>query len=312
MSTASNAEERRYKTELHPAFIVNSVKADEIERLAKAGAEGVEVTGTKTLPIAEARKARKIVEDAGLRVHSVMCGGANFNRPESAEADVEEIKRSLRVAAELGASAALLVPGRIDAAYPPPGELAIEFDPQTLHITKLSQGDDSAFAEYIRLQNEATDATRRYLERVLPTAAYEGVTLGIENVWNNLWVDPRLYAALIRSFGNVWLKSYFDLGNHVKYSKTEDWLAALGPGAIVKLHIKDFLIDETKPSRGGFEGFVPIGKGSIDWISVRDAIEKVGYSGFVTIESGGYSPEAHVQVLRDIFAGRPISVEPDV
>jgi sugar phosphate isomerase/epimerase len=38
---------------------------------------------------------------------------------------------------------------------------------------------------------------------------------------------------------------------------------------------------------------VPIGKGSIDWVSVRKTIEEIGYNGWVTIESGGYTDGEH-------------------
>mgnify|MGYP004450674635 FL=1 len=146
------------------------------------------------------------------------------------------------------------------------------------------------------------------MEQIVATAAYEGVVVGLENVWNGLWCSPEFYAAFVKSFNNVWIKSYFDLGNHVKYAKTEDWLKALGVGSVVKLHIKDFKVDRQRANGGDF---VPIGKGSVDWFAVRDAIEAINYNGFVTLESGGYTHEAHVQLLKDVFAGKKISVEPN-
>lgn len=72
---------------------------------------------------------------------------------------------------------------------------------------------------------------------------------------------------------------------------------------IVKLHIKDFLFDKEK---GGGE-FVPIGKGSNDWISIRNVIEEIGYDGFVTLESGGYTDEQHVKIFDNFFNGVEIT-----
>ena len=146
------------------------------------------------------------------------------------------------------------------------------------------------------------------MEELIPVAEAEGVTIGIENVWNNLWCAPNFYAAFVRSFSNTWVKAYFDLGNHVKYAKTEDWLRACGKDLLVKLHIKDFKVDKSKGAGGDF---VPIGKGSVDWKSVRDCIEEIGYSGWVTQEAGGYTDKSYAQIFADFFAGKPFSVQPD-
>ncbi len=295
---ASAAESgKSYKTELHNAFIVGKVTAEEMEKLASIGVEGVETT-LWDVDVQEAREARKIAEAAGIKIHSVMRAWTNFNT-DSAEADVETVKKALRAAAAYGASSVLFVPCRIGNPGPAPWDFDIEFDPATCQVSKVCKGDNSDFAEYIKLQNEATDVTYKRMESIIPVAAYEGVTIGIENVWNNLWCSPKFFAAFVESFHNVWVKAYFDLGNHVKYAPTEDWLRALGKDAIVKLHIKDFLVNREK---GGGD-FVPIGKGSVDWVSVRNVIEEIGYDGFVTLESGGYSNEQHVQIFKNFFNG---------
>jgi len=288
---------KTYKTELHNAFICGKVTAQEMEKLASIGVEGVETT-LWDVDVEEAREARKIAEAAGIKIHSVMRAWTNFNT-DSAEADVETVKKALRSAAAYGASSVLFVPCRIGNPGPAPWDFDIEFDPATCQVSKVCQGDNSDFAEYIKLQNEATDATYKCMETIIPVAAYEGVTIGIENVWNNLWCSPKFFAAFVESFHNVWVKAYFDLGNHVKYAPTEDWLRALGKDAVVKLHIKDFLVNKEK---GGGD-FVPIGNGSVDWVSVRDVIEEIGYDGFVTLESGGYTNEQHVQIFKNFFNG---------
>jgi len=308
-SSVARADESAatYKTQLHSAFILGKADKKRFEELAAVGIEGVEISGWN-VEVADARKARKDAEEVGIRIHSVMRGWTNFNNADSAKADIESVKKALAAAAAFGASAILLVPCRIGNPGPKPWDFKIDFDPNTLMVKSVCEGDNAPFAEYIKLQNEATEATYRCMEEILPVAAYEGVTIGIENVWNNLWCAPDFYAAFVRSFSNVWVKAYFDLGNHVKYAKTEDWLRALGKDDIVKLHIKDFLLDKSSGSGGSFP---PIGKGSIDWKSVRDCIEEIGYNGWVTQEAGGYTDKSYAQIFADFFAGKPFSVQPD-
>ncbi len=289
---------KTYKTQLHKAAIVGEITAERMEELAKMGYDGVETT-LWDIDVAKAREARKIAEAAGIKIHSVMRAWTNFNQPNSAEGDIKSVVRALQAAAAYGASTILLVPCRIGGAAPAPWDFKIDYDPKTLMVSKVAEGDNSKYAEYIKLQNEATEASYRCLAPTIPVAAYEGVIIGLENVWNNLWCTPEFYAAFVKSFDNVWVKSYFDLGNHVKYAPTEDWLRALGKGAIAKLHIKDFLVNREK---GGGD-FVPIGKGTVDWRSVRDVIEEIEYDGFVTLESGGWTDEQHAKIFENFFNG---------
>ena len=51
--------------------------------------------------------------------------------------------------------------------------------------------------------------------------------IAVENVWNNLWCTPEFLAAFVKSFNDPWVQTYFDLGNHTKYSRCELWLKAL-------------------------------------------------------------------------------------
>ena len=111
---------------------------------------------------------------------------------------------------------------------------------------------------------------------------------------------PDFATAFVRLFKHDRIRAYLDLGNHVKYAPTEQWLRAMGP-LIVRLHIKDFKIDRAKKNDGDF---VPIGKGSVDWVSVRKVIDEVGYNGWVTIESGGFTDAEHSALMDRFFAGQ--------
>jgi hexulose-6-phosphate isomerase len=193
------------------------------------------------------------------------------------------VRKALRAARAYGADAVLVVPCRVGGmAMPEAWEFDIAFDEKTGHVTRVAAGDNTKFEAYLKAQNRATDSSRAAVEKLIPLAEELKVVIALENVWNNLWVKPALYQHFIASFANPWVKSYFDIGNHVKYAPPQDWIKALGP-LIAKLHIKDFQLNPD--GHGG--KFVHPRDGSIDWPTVRHALSDVGYDGWATIEDGG-------------------------
>lgn len=293
-----------FKTELHKALIAGRADEATCERLAKAGFHGVELSD-KTVSVKQAAADRAVAEKHGVKIHSFLGGWAAFNHADAAarEKSIEEVKQMIRLAGAYGASALLLVPCRVGGmAMPKPSQFKIDFDPKTLAASRVVDGDNAPFADYIAAQNRATELSRAAIEALLPTAAREGVIIAVENVWNNLWVRPSFFNAFVRAFDNPWVRTYFDLGNHVRYAPVEEWLQTLG-SSIVKLHIKDFRIDRAKSNDGDF---VKIGAGSIGWRSVRRTIDKIGYNGWVTIESEGYTDAEHSALMDRFFAGEEI------
>ena len=266
----------QYHTTLRCAAIVNKIEPREIEELAAAGYDGVESRATN-VTLEEAREARRVCEANGLKIHSVM-KGARFNRDECVEEDVESLRHAIQVAGAYGASSILVVPGAgIPAPALSPWEYRFQFDPETLMVSRISDGDQTPFAEFIAAQNYATTAVRKHLPKVLDVAAYEGVKIG----------------------------SYFDLGNYVKITSTVECLRALGKGIIVKLHFKDFLVDHSLPNGGSF---VPVGLGSNDWLAIRQTLDDIDYNGFATIEfeeseSLKLSHRQQVQKFKNFFDG---------
>ena len=221
--------------------------------------------------------------------------------PAVRAAALASAKQALRLTAAYGAPVMLIVPGRVKGmTMPDPDKFKISFDRKTLLVDRVAEGDNAPYAAYIAAQNAATRYAYEAFEELVPIAAEEGVVLGIENVWNNLWVTPGFAAAFCRSFASPWVKFYFDIGNHTRYNAATEWLAALSD-QIVKLHIKDFKIDRKTPRHGEF---VPIGKGSIDFKAVRRAIDKVGYSGWVSIESSGWTDKEHSEIMDRFFDGK--------
>jgi hexulose-6-phosphate isomerase len=272
-----------FKTHIRKAMIVREVTEKALEPLKEAGFDGVETQ--HICPEEEAAKGRAVAEKLGLRVHSVMRGWMEFNSTDPAKLDdsLEQTRLALRAARAYGADDILLVPCRIGGIpMPQPWEFDITFDPKTGHVTKVVAGDNAPFAAYIEAQNRATDTSRAAVEKLIPLATELKVVIALENVWNNLWVKPDLFRNFVASFGNPWVKAYFDIGNHVKYCPPQDWVRALGP-LIAKLHVKDFKLNPD--GHGG--NFVHPRDGSIDWPAVRRALDEVGYNGWATIEDGG-------------------------
>ncbi|MGL6227306.1 MAG: sugar phosphate isomerase/epimerase family protein [Thermoguttaceae bacterium] len=295
-----------FQTKLYKAMIGDAPTDENCERWKKAGFDGMEVTGWN-ISVERARENRRIAEKYDFKIHSVMRGWAEFNNKSEriAKRTIEETKTALRTANAYGAGAILLVPCRVDGMkIPEPWDFNIEFDPQTLKVSAVVEGDNSEFADYIAAQNYATESSIKAIESLIPTAAYEGVMIAVENVWNNLWCTPEYASAFVRYFNNPWIKAYLDMGNHTKYSDTEHWIRSLG-NQLVKLHIKGFAVKEKKGKRGGGPGdWTTFDKATINWKGVRAALEEVNYNGWVSIEEGGHSDEKFNQLLDDFIADR--------
>jgi len=286
------------KTTLHKALIGKPTEKT-LRSWKAAGFEGIESNHRNATP-QEAAAARKLAEGLGMRVHSVLYGWANFNKPENVAGDIAGVEAALRACQGYGADALLLVPCKIGGmAMPEPWEFDIEFDEKTGHIKRVATGDNSKYQDYIDAHNHAVDSSREAVKKLIPTAEKTGVVIALENVWNNLWVKPAIFQNFIASFDSPWVQCYFDIGNHVKYAPPQQWIRTLGK-QIVKCHVKDFKLNDN--GQGG--RFVNIRDGSVDWPLVRRELDKIGYNGWMTIEgSGGLSLEEKSRRLDLIHAG---------
>ncbi len=286
-----------YRTRLKKALIRGLPDEKALAPLKAAGIEGVECTAWNANPAA-AEKARATAHRLGMRIHSVLRGWCNFNHADSAqvEADQDSVRTALKTAALLGADAVLLVPCRVGGSVPKPWDYAYEFDRDTLHVSKVVNGDNARFADHIAAQNRATIASRKAVEELIPTAEESNVIIALENVWNNLWVKPDFFAAFVKSFDNPRVGAYLDLANHVKYAPTEQWVLALGD-SLAKCHVKDFALNPN--GKGG--KFVHPLDGSVNWTATRAALDKIGYNGWLTIEGSGKLPLEELNRRLDVI-----------
>jgi hexulose-6-phosphate isomerase len=292
-----------FKTTIHKAKIIGKPDEKTVTDLKAAGFDGVEVSHIFT-DETEAKQARELVEKAGLKVHSVLRGWAEFNSDDAGKVDAsrEVTENAIRTAHWLGAETILLVPCRVDTKLnpaPQPWEFDIEMDEKTGHISRVIKGDNAPFARYIDAQNKATDTSKEQVKKLIPLAEKLNVIIGLENVWNNLWVRPHLYKHFVASFDHPFVRAYYDVGNHVKYIiPVHDWIHELG-GLIKKIHIKDYkLADDNHSGK-----FVHPRDGSIDWPMMRQALDDVGYNGWITVEDGGLPLPEFAERLDKIIAG---------
>jgi len=277
------ARAQEFRGRLRKAKIIGPPTKAFLGPLKEAGFDGVETTHVCSEQEAEARRIG--AEQMGMRIHSVLRGWMEFNSddPRKVEESLESTRKALRAARAYGSDAILLVPCRVGGMpMPEPWEFEIEFDDKSGHLKRVVQGDNSKYDEYVKAQDRATDTSRAAVEKLIPLAEELKIVIGLENVWNNLWVDPRFYKQFVASFDNPWVKAYYDIGNHVKYSPPQEWVKVLGK-LIVKLHFKDFKLNPD--GHGGT--FVHPRDGSIDWPAVRKALDEAGYDGWGTIEDDG-------------------------
>jgi len=132
------------------------------------------------------------------------------------------------------------------------------------------------------------------LRKVAPKAEKAGVTLGLET-----WLSAEEHMYIIDAVGSPNVKVYYDVANSNKmgYDIYEEirWLGK--QGQICELHMKE-------------NGYL-LGKGRIDFNEVRQAIDDIGYRGWMQIESavpeGADIFESYVHnenYLRSIFPER--------
>lgn len=241
------------------SMLPGSLSVEDRFKLAKSiGLDGVEVPPlTDEKDIREFMRCSKLT---GVKMHSIIYGG--WKAP-IASADAQEaargaalIEAQIGVAKEIGADSVLVVPGVVN--------------------------DQNRYVDvYQRSQAQ--------LRKLAPQAEAAGVSILIENVWNNFLLSPLEFARFLDEIGSPRVQAYFDVGNVVAFGWPQDWIRTLGP-RIRKVHLKDF--------KKGPREWVNLRDGDVNWPEVRKALSEIGYKGYLTAELGG-GDEAY---LRDVSA----------
>jgi hexulose-6-phosphate isomerase len=119
------------------------------------------------------------------------------------------------------------------------------------------------------------------IDQLLPLAEKCGVFLNIENIcFNGYLITPAELNAFVDGFGSRHLQIHFDTGNVMLFQFPEHWIPILGR-RIKNVHFKEF---SKKGTDHSLESFRTLLDGTTNWPAVMDALEQVGYNGFVTFE----------------------------
>ncbi|WP_240231645.1 sugar phosphate isomerase/epimerase family protein [Devosia lacusdianchii] len=219
------------------------------------GFDGVELDAPNDLPVAEIIAAR---DKTGLAIPGVVNSlhwKYPLTHPDPAirQACIDATITALEDARRYGADSVLLVPGVVNA-------------------------DTSYKAAYER----AVEG----IGKLLPHVDATGVSLALENVWNDFLLSPLEAARLVDEFDHPLVGWYFDVGNVLRYGRPAHWIEALG-SRIRKVDIKEFSLTKMNVE-GPWKGFeVELGEGDCDWPAVNRALSAAGYSGWASAEVPG-------------------------
>ncbi len=222
------------------------------------GFDGIEMNSPQDVDLDEAVAASK---ETGMPIHGVVDSVHWNQRLSSPDASVrdagrEALAQAIRDAHYLGGDAVLLVPGRVAS-------------PNESH-------DDVWSRSIVEIR------------KVLPIASKLGVRVLIENVWNGFCEKPEQLRDYLDEIASPWVGSYFDIGNHQKFSPPANWIRVLRH-RIVKLDVKDWGIQN---------GFCKIGDGDVDWADVRSALGEIDFTGWCTAEVAGGNRERLADVAQ--------------
>ena len=213
----------------------------------------------------DVKALRKAMEAAGVQPASVTTGQLwatplTSSDPAKREAGKHAVKQCLRVANGLGATGILVVPGAVEIFFDPSAEI-VQYD-------------------------VALERVRDAMKELVRVAEKNKVAIGIENVWNKLFLSPLELRDFIDSFGSEYLGAFFDVGNIILTGFPEQWIRILGK-RVKKVHVKDF-----RRPVGTIEGFVDLLEGSVNWPEVMKALREVGYDDFLIAEMIPYYTHA--------------------
>lgn len=261
--------------------IIDSFRTDiptAVKKAAEVGAQGIQVYATRGEMAPENMNAQRIadfkalVADNGL-VISALCGdlGGGFGNKEENPGKVERSKRILDLAKELGTNVVTTHIGVV------PTDSSIDrYKVMQEACFELSRYADEIGAHFaIETGPETSAVLKCFLD-----------SLGSTGVGVNL--DP---ANLVMVTGDDPAGAVYNLQKYIVHTHAKDGkqLYYKDPEIIYGL-VKDSLV--TGPSF--LE--VPLGEGQVPWEKYLNALEDIGYKGFLTIEREvGDSPEADIR-----------------
>lgn len=226
--------------------------AEKLRALKAAGFQGFEAESHMNQD-----EVLKAMDETGLQCASV-CGKYHWGKPLSSPDEkvraegVEALKQTIRDAKRFGAKSILLVPGvaRNGVTY-----------------------------------EQCWERSVAGIRQALPLCEETGVKIAIENVWNEFLMKPEQAREYVDSFKSPHVGWHFDIGNHIKFGPSEEWVRVLGK-RILNLHFKEY--GNQPDANGKTKGFsVKFLEGSNNWPAIMAELDKVGYNGWAITEMPG-------------------------
>ncbi|MHB9024341.1 MAG: sugar phosphate isomerase/epimerase family protein [Armatimonadota bacterium] len=236
---------------------------DTFRQVKQLGYDGLELAFDPQGPIGfasttdEMARLRDAAAAAGLALPSLASGAwwsTNFGQDDPAKrAEARRVTvKMLELGQALGVSTLLVIPGAVDILWDP-AEPVVAYDV---------------------VIERAMDAVRG----LIPECERTGVRIGLENVWNKVFLSPLEMRDFIDAVGSPYVGAYFDVGNVLATGYPEQWIRILGT-RIFSVHLKDF-----RKGVGTLDGFVDLLEGDVNWPAVMAALREVGYQGAVVAE----------------------------
>jgi L-ribulose-5-phosphate 3-epimerase len=177
------------------------------------------------------------------------------NDPARRSRGLELARSMIHAAHELGTENLLVVPGAVHIPWRPDHE---------------------------PVPNDVCDhRAREAVAQLVPLADELGVSLNIENIFfNGYLLTPAEISAFVDHFHSERVRVHFDTGNIMLFQFPEHWVPILGR-RIKNIHFKEFTKKGTDHS---LESFRPLLDGTTNWPAVMEALDRVGYKGYLTFE----------------------------
>jgi L-ribulose-5-phosphate 3-epimerase len=141
--------------------------------------------------------------------------------------------------------------------------------------------------------------SQEVIREALPHAEKKGIPILVENVWATFLIEPLTMARYIDEFDSPFVKSYFDVGNVMRWGVPQQWIEVLGK-RIGKIHVKEYSL-KIAMNEGMAKGFnVSMGQGDIDWKRVDEELRKTAFRGWATAEVRGGDRRRLAQIFEEM------------
>jgi len=177
------------------------------------------------------------------------------NDHKEREKAISFTEKYIKVASWLNVDRILVIPGAVDVPW----------------------DESRPVTSYKDVWDNATNS----LNKVLPAAKKNGVTICLENVWNKFLLSPVEFKHFLDQFDSEYIGIYFDVGNVVINGYPEHWIEIL-KDKIKAIHFKNFARDDCGGTLHGFGDDLSVG--DVNYKNVLKELKKINYSGPITAE----------------------------